>query len=437
MESTENITLFDKYQIIRLLGCGSSGNVYLAEHMKLKAYRAIKIISKSHPLQPQFRLEADLLKNLSHPSIPIIYDIDEDDTFLYIIEEYVEGESLQKFMLHHDSISQQYIMQLGIQLCEIFIYLHSREPHPVCYQDLKPEHIIVCGNSVKIVDFGIASYITNQGKKFQQYGTIAYAAPEQYLGETLSPATDLYALGKVLWELQTQNGKKCSKNFNRIIDKLLNNNPARRYTTAVELKLALEIEFERMNPGAVTVSHLKYHIAVVGAKSGIGTTHIAAAITTYLNSQKKSCIYQSMAIPDLTSTLIRANYLSRSENNVYVNGNFKAKLHTEENVIEEEISYEADSYVLDFGSNIEACRIENAEYTILIIGGKEWEWEESRKAFERLQHTDNLIVICNYNHRQICRKYAEIFQIKVYSFPIDENPFETTREKQNLFQKIL
>ena len=181
MRSTEQILLFGKYRVLRQLGGGASSQVYLAEHVKLKTYRAVKRISKAHPLQSQFRLEAKLLKNLSHPSIPIIYDIEEDESYFYMIEEYVEGESLQEYLLYHDTISQDYIMQLGIRLCEVFIYLHSRKPHPLCYKDLKPEHIIVCGNFVKIVDFGIASYITSAGKKFHEKNAVGKKPEKPFL----------------------------------------------------------------------------------------------------------------------------------------------------------------------------------------------------------------------------------------------------------------
>lgn len=107
--------------------------------------------------------EANILAKLRHPGIPIVYDIEEDEAFYYIIEEYVEGESLEK-LLWNTSVSQEYMIQIGIQLCGIVSFLHSQKPFPVLHQDLKPSHIIVCGNQVKLIDFGIASYITSRGK---------------------------------------------------------------------------------------------------------------------------------------------------------------------------------------------------------------------------------------------------------------------------------
>lgn len=103
--------------------------------------------------------EADLLKDLKHPGIPLIYDIDEDDTTLYIVEEYIPGESLDRMMVHPENISQELILKIGFELCDILDYLHHTAPYPILYQDLKPEHIIVCGNQVKLIDFGIASFL--------------------------------------------------------------------------------------------------------------------------------------------------------------------------------------------------------------------------------------------------------------------------------------
>lgn len=453
MRSTEQILLFGKYRILYQLGEGASSQVYLAEHVKLKTYRAVKRISKAHPLQSQFRLEANLLKNLSHPSIPIVYDIEEDESFFYMIEEYVEGESLQEYLLYHDTISQDYIMQLGIRLCEVFIYLHSRKPHPLCYKDLKPEHIIVCGNSVKIVDFGIASYITSKGKKFHEkneigekpersflrLGTVGYAAPEQYTGECVTPAADLYALGKVLWQLE-EKVESSSKNLKHIIQKASAEEIGRRYASAEELKQALEQEIRQICPLKSGNKHLCYHIAVAGAKSGVGTTHLAMAVTAYLNWQNRSCIYQSGDEVDVVELLIRRHYVSEAQGGLYERRHFKGILKRntpKENEPDKSEEADKNSYVVDFGSCLEDCLAEEADFTIIVIGGSIWEEECSLRALEMFGNVKNLIVVCNHADKGICRKYADLCRHKVYCFPIDGKPWKMTRKKQKLFARML
>ena len=83
-----------------------------------------------------------------------------------MIEEYIQGESLDTFVLHQDKLSPELVIKIGIELCGILEYLHQLVPYPILYQDLKPEHIILCGNQIKIIDFGIASFITVFGYMF-------------------------------------------------------------------------------------------------------------------------------------------------------------------------------------------------------------------------------------------------------------------------------
>ena len=128
-----------------------------------------------------------------------------------MIEEYIQGESLETFVSHQKSISEELIVKLGIQLCDIFTYLHHLSPYPILYQDLKPEHIILCGDQVKLLDFGIASFFTGFGKNFQLYGTSRYCAPEILRGQPVTPAADIYSLGRVLTELSDAMSCRCSR----------------------------------------------------------------------------------------------------------------------------------------------------------------------------------------------------------------------------------
>ena len=171
--------MFDKYRIVSSLGKGNSSEVFLVEHRKLKAYRAVKCIKKTALLrQPQLLLEADILKNLKHPGIPTIYDVEEDDKSYYIIEEYIQGQSLEAFVLRQDCISIDTVIQIALQLCDVIKYLHDQKPEPIIYQDLKPEHIILCGKRMVLIDFGISAYITTSGNTFQNFGTHGFAPPE-------------------------------------------------------------------------------------------------------------------------------------------------------------------------------------------------------------------------------------------------------------------
>ena len=127
-ETNHRFSLYQRYHIERQIGYGLSGKVYLAEHIRLKAKRVIKCVSKQESMYQQFLAEATLLKNLKHPGIPIIYDLEEDEEYLYIIEEYIQGESLKAVMLNQKAISREAVIQFTIQICNIIEYLHNLKP---------------------------------------------------------------------------------------------------------------------------------------------------------------------------------------------------------------------------------------------------------------------------------------------------------------------
>ena len=189
--------MFGKYRVLSTLGTGNSSTVYLAEHIRLNVYRAIKCIPKDTSLVSSPSSEATLLKNLNHPGIPIIYDIEEDEHFFYIIEEFIQGQSIDTFV-SYQKISHELLIKFGIQLCDILDYLHHLMPYPILYQDLKPEHIIVCELQIKLIDFSVASFIANSGNDFNHLGNHAFSAPELSLNEPITPVSDIYSIGKII-----------------------------------------------------------------------------------------------------------------------------------------------------------------------------------------------------------------------------------------------
>lgn len=422
--------------MISLLGTGASSKVYLAEHLKLKTYRAIKCIRKTHPVQSQFLLEASLLINLKHPGIPIIYDIEEDESSVYIIEEFVRGESLKTFLLHQDSISPQYIMQFGIQLCEILEYLHNYKPYPILYQDLKPDHIILYGNQLKIVDFGIASYITSQGNYFQKFGTVGFAAPEQYKSGLITIAADIYGVGVVLELLANKSLKNCSKNLNRIIQKSKAVKAEDRFETTSQMKKVLQQELEHTCRKAKP-SGKKYllpKIAVVGAKHGVGTTHVAISLTSFLNQKNEPCIYLEEN-SEVISAMVHQNYCQEESDGEFSYEYFTGMPYNgEENEREKR---QERVYVKDCKNDIEIALGGDADLVIFVISGRLWEQEAVVEAYEKIKYIENLILLCNYNDKQNAKKYATVLQRNVYCFPLDENPFCVSKEKKKLFTLLL
>lgn len=179
-----------RYCVMERIGRGGGGSLYLVRDMELGVYRAVKEIPAAG------KREAKLMRLLEHPAIPRIVDYAEDREFCYLIMEYIQGQSLGEMLRSGKIFSMREILHLGIEAAQVMEYLHSRKP-AVCYGDLKPDNLMLCETGhLYLVDFGSAmSDYGNTGQSLE--GTRGYAAPEQYQGR-ISPASDIYALGKTL-----------------------------------------------------------------------------------------------------------------------------------------------------------------------------------------------------------------------------------------------
>lgn len=369
--------------------------------------------------------EAEIISQLRHPGIPILYDIEEDETYLYLIEEYIQGESLEEILLQKDSVSQEYIMQIGIQICEILTFLHTHKPFPILHQDLKPSHIIVCGNQVKIIDFGIASYITNQGKNYHKYGTKGFAAPEQYESGPPMVQSDIYELGAVLALYMKEQNRTCSKEFRFIIRKATEKNPKKRYASAHEMQQDLQ---KALRKDDVPEGSLLKTISVVGACPGAGSTHLAIAVTSFWNQVGSDCIYIQQSKDCVLENILRhEKSVTISDGNIRYQ-NFWGREDTKEQ--------EGACRVYDFGCDRTEAVLEEADITILVVNLSVWRWEAAWKAYEELKNMPNLKVVCNLSTSSAAKKFAAQIGQNVYYYPTDTAVFRASREKSALFTQM-
>ena len=423
--------LFGRYRILSTIGIGNSSTVYLAEHTKLNVYRAIKCIPKNTSLVTSPSLEATLLKNLSHPGIPIIYDIDEDEQFFYLIEEYIQGESLDTFV-SHQFISHELILKFGIQLCEILDYLHHLMPYPILYQDLKPEHIIVCGDQLKLIDFGIASFFTGSGKDYQIFGTTDFAAPEALWGLPVACTADIYSLGKVLQYLCRYSSDSCSDSFDTIIRKATAQNPVDRYETVQLFKEALK---KNVTTACHMVSHLTKRITVIGSRHGAGTTHVAVSLTCALNRSGHRAVYyehnRSMALYAMADS-----YSSiKEKNGIYYHPFFEGIPDYGRGVAS--LTPDNATIVRDCGVYpTDITELDTEDFHLMILSGSPWDIGQTILAGNALKNLEHIAFLCNYDNQNAARKIASTLGKKVYCFPIDQDPFSCTDTKQQLFSQI-
>lgn len=428
-----NTILFGKYQILSVLGIGGSSTVYLARHLKLKSYRAIKCLPKTSDTISSQCLEACLLKHLNHPGIPTIYDIEEDQHTIYMVEEYIQGESLDTFVCHQNYISQELIIQFGIQLCDILIYLHSQKPHPILYQDLKPEHIILCGDSLKIIDFGVAAFFTSSSKQFQFYGTKGYAAPEVTAGLCATPQSDLYSLGKVLLFLQTNSSIPCSEQLKAIINKAAAPMAADRYETVACFKSALE----QVQIQACTIaSHLCKNIIVLGSKHGVGTTHVAISLVSILNQNGYPALYVERNTTDNLRGFTRINSSVSEKDGIYHYKFFQGIPDYGSGIA---LSLPTDTMTIeDYGVYHEDIIELNSESLLFfVMGSDEWDTEHAILAGLQHKYPERTVFICNHGNKKSAKRLARLLGTKVYCFPCDYDSFTNTVEKEQFFFTIL
>ena len=241
-----------RYRVVRRLGSGGMSTVYLAESLSLGSLWAIKVIDRTGK---DFDLlaEPNILKRLHHPALPRIVDIAQDDRYLYIVEDYIQGVSLDRQLQVQQRFDESTVVGWAIQLCQVLTYLHNQRPHPIIYRDLKPANLIVSqDNRVQLIDFGIArEYKAGRQGDTAYMGTRGYAAPEQYGSGQTDQRTDIYALGMTLYHLLTGQSPsqppyaydsirrldgRLSQGIEYVVAKCVRQNPDDRYQTAAQVE---------------------------------------------------------------------------------------------------------------------------------------------------------------------------------------------------------
>jgi serine/threonine protein kinase len=203
----------ERYRIVRKLGQGGMGTVYLAEHIRMGRRCAIKVMNPVLLHDPdainRFSREASNASRMSHAHVAAIYDFGEtSDGIVYLAMEFVEGESLGAVLDRKRVLREQRAIEIGSQVADALSAAHELG---IVHRDLKPDNIMVCHSKgkphVKVVDFGIAKATQGGSQTVTRtgyvVGTPAYMSPEQILGDPLDGRSDLYSLGCILYEMLT------------------------------------------------------------------------------------------------------------------------------------------------------------------------------------------------------------------------------------------
>ena len=251
-----------KYEILKEIGRGGMSVVYLAMDKRLNKQWAVKEINKTGSSQNREVIvnslvaEANLMKRLDHPALPRIVDIIEEPETIFVVMDYIEGESLDKILKEYGPQPEENVIEWAKQLCDALNYLHSQKP-PIIYRDMKPANVMLKPEGfVKVIDFGIAREYKEQNlADTTVLGTKGYAPPEQHGSRQTDARSDIYALGMTMHHLLTgvdprpadylyvpirQWNPQLSGGLERVIDKCTALDPEDRYQNCNELMYALE-----------------------------------------------------------------------------------------------------------------------------------------------------------------------------------------------------
>lgn len=194
-----------RYQIIREIGQGGMGSVFLARDKKLDRRVALKMLNPDRNQDPKvllfFKREAKAVAKLTHPNIVALYDLGKTKDVFYMVMEYVDGVTLDYLLRKHPKGLRRSLVGIWYQVCAGLDYAHEQG---ILHRDIKPANVMVTkSRNVKILDFGLAKEMDDMERTAQIWGTPTFMAPELFLGERASTASDIYALGATFYVLAT------------------------------------------------------------------------------------------------------------------------------------------------------------------------------------------------------------------------------------------
>ncbi len=215
-EKEREVLLHERYRLLTQVGAGGFGGVYRAldtaetgrivavKEINLRGLTAQEVIEATDG----FYREVRLLSNLRHPNLPVIHDTFTDPEHWYLVMDFIEGETLEAYLKRKSrpSLPLDEALAIGIQLCTVLDYLHTREP-AIIFRDLKPSNVMrTASGQLYLIDFGIARHFSpGKLKDTAPFGSPGYAAPEQYGRAQTTPQADIYSLGALLHHLVTGN----------------------------------------------------------------------------------------------------------------------------------------------------------------------------------------------------------------------------------------
>jgi eukaryotic-like serine/threonine-protein kinase len=302
----------DRYHVLRMLGEGGMGQVYLVEHVKMGRKSALKVMRPNMVADAdaisRFNREASNAARINHPNVAAVYDFGEtSDGIIYLAMEFVEGEPLTDLLTRQGSLPPPRAAEIVRQTGEALSVAHDMG---IVHRDLKPDNIMMAksrdgSDLVKVVDFGIAKAGNNEAQKVTKTGLVVgtpeYMSPEQLAGDKLDGRSDIYSLGLVAFAMLTghlpfpsetvqesmimrltDKPKRLAEmkreidwpaEVQQVIDRALERDASKRYSTATEFARDMVRAVERMPEAQVAAAGtmvMDVSVAPTGSVQAVG-----------------------------------------------------------------------------------------------------------------------------------------------------------------------
>ena len=385
----------DKYFCIREIGRGRSGRVFLARHKTLGELRAVKQV----PLSGNGLREAEILGGLSYPGIPRVYDVEQDSSYVYVIEEYLEGCTLSRLVAERGAPDRGTFFRFGLELCGILSYLHSLKPDPILFLDLRPDNLMTAGDgSLKLIDFDRAEAKSRAAEERKFYGTRFFAAPELFAGEIPDERADIYSFGAILYYMASggRNGGTFpagefsgfpGRELEQLIAACLSPDRACRPGSMEEVKKKLEKLYLPEEDGRTV------RAAVCSDRSGRGATRLALMLAEYYSGQGLAVLYREENDSGDLGRMAARRGLAPDRSGAYHFPGFRVRPYYGPGVSLENQAAEMEIY--DLGTGARKAAEGNFDLVLLICGSCEWEREDIGRALEILSGEKNVRVVFN------------------------------------------
>jgi len=413
----------DKYEIIRILQESAATAVLLVKYKPIGAFRILKAIHKASPDADSILSEAHLLQGIKSSQIPTIYDVDNTKEMIYFTEEYVEGISLRDY-LYKTKLQKDELLKIAIDICKVVECLHTAGNEPIIYRDMKPEHIILQNEGLKLIDFGIAVR-QFEARSAKPVGTPGWAAKEQIEGSHIDARCDIYSVGKVIEFMQENSYVSEDIRLKKIVAEATEADLSKRTKTIREVKEQLEAlaKIDNNNKGRC----LAKKIAVIGADHGVGTTHIAVGLNRFFNRRHIDSYYKDIK-KDTVHRLWENLKGARIKESVLYHKDFRGLLNYGEAV--EHYTPPNGLYILDCGTDIDIPT--DVDLIIYVIGSAPW----NMRLYPKWIEDQEVLIINNFSDKITSYLEAKALGKKVYRYPLVNKRLGLTKEEEGFFKAI-